>query len=175
MKKIKGDLIKLAKYGEFDVIIHGCNCFHTMGSGIAKQIRDEWPLAYQVDRERSSKGDILKLGTYTHCRVKIEKQRDTYDNRDYKWMHIFNAYTQYRYGIGSGPYDPDIIVDYNAVRNVFALIIAALGNRKPYKVGIPLIGAGLGGGDWSYIEPCIEAKFAKTIHELTIVEYENEN
>lgn len=27
MKIIKGDLIKLALDGKFDVIIHGCNCF----------------------------------------------------------------------------------------------------------------------------------------------------
>ncbi len=32
---INGDLIDLAKNGNFDVIIHGCNCFRTMGVGIA--------------------------------------------------------------------------------------------------------------------------------------------
>lgn len=35
MKTIKGDLIQLALANEFDVIIHGCNCFCTMGKGIA--------------------------------------------------------------------------------------------------------------------------------------------
>ena len=39
MKIIKGDLIKLALQGEFDVIVHGCNCFCTMGAGIAKSIK----------------------------------------------------------------------------------------------------------------------------------------
>jgi len=37
MKIIKGDLIELIKKGYFDVVIHGCNCFCTMGSGFAKQ------------------------------------------------------------------------------------------------------------------------------------------
>ena len=39
MKTIKGDLIKLAQDGEFDVIVHGCNCMCTMSAGIAKQIK----------------------------------------------------------------------------------------------------------------------------------------
>lgn len=35
----QGDLIERAENGDFDVIIQGCNCFHTMGAGIAKSIR----------------------------------------------------------------------------------------------------------------------------------------
>jgi len=38
VKEIDGDLIKLAKEGKFDVIAHGCNCFCTMGAGIAPQM-----------------------------------------------------------------------------------------------------------------------------------------
>ena len=41
MNKIKGDLIKFAINGKFDVIIHGCNCFCTMGAGIAKTIKEK--------------------------------------------------------------------------------------------------------------------------------------
>lgn len=33
MKYIIGDLLKLADDGQFDVIVHGCNCFNTMGAG----------------------------------------------------------------------------------------------------------------------------------------------
>ena len=28
---VHGDLFKLAEQGEFDIIVHGCNCFNTMG------------------------------------------------------------------------------------------------------------------------------------------------
>jgi len=164
LKKIKGDLITLAKSGEFDIIVHGCNCFHTMNSGIAGQIKREWPMALRVDEEFSEYGDFLKLGTATHCIQKL-------DNGDY--LGIFNAYTQFKYGKGNGAYDKDVLVDYNALRNAFALIIASIPKKRPMRVGIPKIGAGLAGGDWDYIEPCIEERFAKTIHELTLVEYEN--
>jgi O-acetyl-ADP-ribose deacetylase (regulator of RNase III) len=44
---ICGDLIRLAILGNFDVIVHGCNCFKTMGGGIAAQIKRVFPKAYQ--------------------------------------------------------------------------------------------------------------------------------
>lgn len=40
MKVLHGDLISLALAGHFEAIVHGCNCFCTMGAGIAKAIRD---------------------------------------------------------------------------------------------------------------------------------------
>jgi hypothetical protein len=42
MKTVYGDLVKLAIAGNFDVIVHGCNCYHTMGAGIAKQIKKNY-------------------------------------------------------------------------------------------------------------------------------------
>lgn len=71
MKVIKGNLIGLALSGEFDVIIHGCNCFHTMGAGIAKQIRQYFPEAYVADLH-TGRGDLRKLGSYSHVLIKRE-------------------------------------------------------------------------------------------------------
>ena len=49
MKYIIGDLIKMAESGQFDVIVHGCNCFCTMGGGIAAAIANNFPHAYEED------------------------------------------------------------------------------------------------------------------------------
>lgn len=49
MNVIKGDLIKLALDGRFDVIVHGCNCQCAMGAGIAKSIKETFPEAYKAD------------------------------------------------------------------------------------------------------------------------------
>ena len=49
MKQRTGDLIDLAADGEFDVIVHGCNCECIMGGGIAKQIKMSFPPAYKAD------------------------------------------------------------------------------------------------------------------------------
>lgn len=41
-KEIKGDLIELTKLGYFDCITHGCNCFCTMGAGIAVPMKNNF-------------------------------------------------------------------------------------------------------------------------------------
>ena len=63
-------------------IIHQSNCMHTMGSGIAKRIREKYPEAYSADMEAGAKGDSKRLGCYSvaHC-LKEDK-------------YIFNLYGQ---------------------------------------------------------------------------------
>ena len=99
MQKTKGDLIKLALNGEFDVIVHGCNCFCTMGKGIALTIKNVFPEAYQADL-KTNKGDKQKLGKYSYAKL----QRNGYQ------ITVINAYTQYHYG-GRGDK-----ADYNAIK-----------------------------------------------------------
>jgi len=132
MNNLHGDLIELTKQGNFDVIVHGCNCFNTMGAGIAKSIKNAWPKAYNVDRS-TVKGDRKKLGTYSECHEKN--------------IIILNAYTQYYFGSSRGKN-----VDYMAIRNVFRRINQ---NFKGMIIGIPKIGAGLAGGNWEIIENII--------------------
>jgi len=71
MKTIKGDLIDLALKGEFDLIVHGCNCFCTMGAGIAKTIKQKFPADYQADLE-TQKGDESKLGKISWAKIELE-------------------------------------------------------------------------------------------------------
>lgn len=68
MKTAHGDLLSLAQQGDFDVIIHGCNCFNTMGAGIANSIRHKFPAAYHADCQ-TRKGNPDKMGTYTSADV----------------------------------------------------------------------------------------------------------
>nr|WP_314489284.1 macro domain-containing protein [uncultured Kingella sp.] len=77
-----GDLIALALAGEFDVIIHGCNCRHTMGAGIAKQIKAQFPAAYAADCA-TPKG-ASKLGQISSATVDCNGRE----------LIIVNAYTQ---------------------------------------------------------------------------------
>ena len=74
MKKvIHGDLLSLGENGEFDVIIHGCNCFHIMGGGIAQSVKEKFPTAYQADLQ-TQRGNPEKLGTYTFTTIDIERE-----------------------------------------------------------------------------------------------------
>ncbi len=149
MKILKGDLIQLALSGEFDVIIHGCNCFCSMGAGIAQQIRKTFPLAFQADLETGS-GDKNKLGTYSRATIKIKDAPLT----------IINGYTQYRY---SGPH---VLADYDAIAALFSRVKTNFSGKK---IAYPRIGAGLAGGDWKKISEIIVHQLAGEDH--TLVEY----
>ena len=101
MKEINGNLIKLAKQGKFNIIVHGCNCFCTMNSGIAKQIRDEFHEVWLED-QKTEKGDITKLGNYTKYMYSLEEEG--------KFILVVNAYTQYTYDRKSKPLDYDALI-----------------------------------------------------------------
>lgn len=149
MKVQKGDLIQMTENGKFDVIIHGCNCFCTMGAGIAKQIKDHFPQAYQADQE-TQVGDEKKLGTYSVAHIKLKKHS----------FSVINAYTQYHFS-GKG-----ILVDYDAVRKIFVRIKNDFTGKK---IAYPKIGAGLAKGDWVMISTIIDQELHGEDH--TLVEY----
>lgn len=150
IKHTKGNLLDLAEAGEFDVVVQGCNCFNTMGGGIAREIRERYPMAATVDNE-TEKGDYNKLGNYTTAFTG-------------KFL-IVNAYTQYNMSQGTD------VFEYPA----FALILQKLENQFGNKrIGLPYIGMGLAGGNKDVIIPMIEY-FAKSISSkggtVTLVEF----
>jgi len=153
MKIISGDITLLAY--KFDIIIHGCNCFNTMGAGVAKSIRKKFPLAYKTDC-LTIKGDKSKLGTISYCRV----------NENNKELIIVNAYTQYHYWSKNN----DILLDYNALRNAFKLIKKEFGLQNK-KIAFPRIGAGLAKGNWEKIEKIIKKELVD--EDITLINYSN--
>ncbi|RYG64222.1 phosphatase [bacterium] len=141
-----GDLLELARRGVFDVIVHGCNCQHTMGKGIAKSIREQFPTAYEADL-RTPKGDRAKLGTISVAEVGP--------------LTIVNGYTQFHYGGGV-----DGEAKYDAIRSVFREVRRRFTGRR---IGYPRIGAGLGGGDWKLIADIIDEELAGESHALVVL------
>ncbi len=119
MKIVKGDLIQLAKDNLFDVIIHGCNCQCTMGAGIAKSIKSNFPEAFKADLE-TVKGDRDKLGS-------ISSASNTGFGHE---IIIVNGYTQFHYR-GSGT-----LVDYEAIRSVMREVKKEFSGKR---IGYPLI------------------------------------
>jgi O-acetyl-ADP-ribose deacetylase (regulator of RNase III) len=150
LKTIKGDLISLAKNGQFDVIVHGCNCFCTMGKGIALSVKNSFPQAYMADRE-TGYGDKAKLGTLSKVCVKSGIHEVT----------IVNAYTQYDYR------GPQKNVDYDAIRSAFKAIKLSFTGLR---IGYPQVGAGLARGDWAAIEAIIADELHGEDHTLVMYE-----
>jgi O-acetyl-ADP-ribose deacetylase (regulator of RNase III) len=132
LKYTTGNLIDLAEAGEFDVIIHGCNCWNTMGAGIAREIRNRYPMAAQIDDE-TVKGDYNKLGNYTTAFTG-------------KFL-IVNLYTQFNMSRG------DDVLEYPALELGLRKISHEFGTKR---IGLPYIGCGLAGGNQDTIVGLIE-------------------
>ncbi|QDH46560.1 hypothetical protein LAh9_72 [Aeromonas phage LAh_9] len=94
---IKGDAVSLFKSGEFDVFAHGCNCFCTMGKGIAKQVKDQLRPLFDSDLKFGRKGSRLKLGTFT--------------THEFDFGVGVNLYTQYTF------WDVNDMLDYGAIED----------------------------------------------------------
>lgn len=146
-KEIEGDLIALAKAGEFDVIAHGCNCFCTMKKGLALKFAevfgcDRYPLEYV-----RYKGDIDKLG-----RIDGKEAGDN--------LIVVNCYTQYKWATPENPRP----LDYSAL----ALCLRKMNHIfKGKHIGLPRIGCGLAGGYWDAVKLIIQTELCDC--KVTIV------
>jgi O-acetyl-ADP-ribose deacetylase (regulator of RNase III) len=171
---IKGDLIKLAKEGYFDVICHQTNCFNTQNSGLAPQMAKSFG-THLFDLERGSyAGDINKLGCIDYEKIVIDKECGYYiatpvDDlfEDRIKLYVVNCYGQYHYGKNhnDGVEKP---VDYDAIRLCMRKINHIF---KGKTIGLPRIGCGLAGGDWNIVSKIITEEL-KGMEEIIVVEYE---
>ena len=146
IKYVEGDLVRDAD--QYEVIAHCCNCFCTMGAGIAPQIKHKFPEAYAVDCATTS-GDQNKLGTITYTENTTPTVVNLYGQFDYKGRQF-------------GRMD----LDYSALRSALAAMKAKFSGKK---IGMGRIGAGLAGGDWEIIERIIQEELNG--EDVTIVNY----
>lgn len=163
---VKGDLIKLALEGEFDVIVHGVNCFCVQKAGIAKQMAETFhtnsPTLFNKER-LSFSGDINKLGTIESRLHVIEKHDSSTIVFD-----VVNAYTQF-YHLRNLPEEETRPFSYTA----FALVLKKLNHIfKGKHIGMPWIGCGLGGADKQHVAMLISKNL--TDCKVTVVEYEKD-
>ena len=140
----------LLEYPKLQAIGHFCNC-HCIWGGLAGQVKNKYPEAYNIDRMTSTK-DIKKLGDISAVLAKDGKR-------------IINCYTQY--DIGSGRH-----TNYEAVYTSLKKANDYLLQYDVTTFGLPFnAGAGLGGGNWKIIRSIIEVAFDNSI-DLYICKYE---
>ena len=145
MEIVKGNLIDLAEDGHFDVIVHGCNCFNTMGKGIANEIKQRHPEAYVVDCQ-TTKGDSAKLGTYSYVNLPT--------------FRIVNAYTQYDYNFRGAS---RVLFEYDAFKKVLDKLRV---DFPLMRFGFPKIGCGLAHGDYTIVKEMIAQFEQELLHDL---------
>lgn len=134
IKEYQGNLLDEfdKRDSQIDVIAHGANCFNMMGAGIAKQIKQRYPDAYQADTDYIFPvGSMDRLGN-----ISSTMSED-----------IFNIYSQYR---------PGADADYSALRMGLRKLNARFRKKdKIYTLGLPLIGCGIGGLEWNKVKEII--------------------
>lgn len=150
MKIIKGDIITLAEQGNFDVIIQGCNCFHTQASGLAGQLVKKYPQVLEADR-KTPYGDPNKLGTFSVAEV--------------PGFTVMNVYTQFMFGLNEDMFEYDA---FETFLNNWANNLRLVKTKNKLRIGIPMIGCGLAGGNSEVIVSMIE-KFAQDVENYAIV------
>lgn len=156
---IHGDLIDLALKGNFDVIAHGCNCQCVMKSGIA------------VDMAKFFEADVLDcIFTGVYREYFHNDPSNKLGNIDWhmkivgsKELAVVNAYTQLHWnGRSLGKVD----LDYEALTLCMRKINRSFRGKH---IGLPQIGCGLAGGDWSIVEEIIKKELKDC--DVTIVIY----
>lgn len=138
-----GDLLDT----DCDYICHQVNCVGAMNSGIAKQIREKWPVVY--------KNYMAKCGQSKYIRpelllgdIQLVGLWEDYDKTAFH-QSVINMYSQLNYG-----YDGKRYTSYDAFWNCLNLIKQSVPKGK--KIGFPyLIGCNRGGANWEVISTMI--------------------
>ena len=128
---------------EKGIIVHQVNCMGVMGSGLAKSIREKWPVVFQQYKNKPPVlGDIQMVSVATG-------------------LVVCNLAGQDRYGKDA------VHTDYTAVRS--GLKKLSDWNTSKLTIHIPhKMSCGLGGGGWSMISDIIDEELVD--HTVIICE-----
>ena len=148
MQTIKGDVFDSFLYPN-SIVVHGCNAQGVMGSGVARVVRNNFPGAYyEYVRHHEEHG--LKLGEVVWANVLPGR-------------YIANAITQEFYGGDGKKYVSD-----HAIRVAFGRVRRFAEENGIETINYPMIGAGLGGGDWVVISKIIDEQLEGLAHIVWI-------
>lgn len=143
----EGNLVTNKKY---TIFCHQVNCQGVMGSGIAKQIRNEYPEVYKEYKhvENPMLGYILPVFT-TDGRICI------------------NMFAQDKFGRDKR------YTDYAAFRDCLLAIVGLVADHHIHEdvpIAFPyMIGCGLAGGDWLVVEKLLQEFSDKVPNKVIIV------
>ena len=148
--QVSGDLLK----ADVDYICHQVNCQGRMGSGIAKQIKERWPVVYDsyISAYKDREDEILRnCGCFEHMPDVSETLLGYLQKVPVNEEQVvINMFAQQYYG-----YDGKRYTSYDA----FWACLGGIRDSVPKgsKIGFPAkIGCGLGGANWKVISTMIE-------------------
>ena len=133
----QGDMVKhILSADALDAYAHQCNCFTTMGAGIAKSLAAQFPEVKAADAATVT-GDISKLGTFTKAAVTPTSTVYNVYGQDYISRHVRTT-------------------NYPALFSGLRAVMEDMVSNGKSTLGIPFIGCGLAKGNWDEVEPLIK-------------------
>lgn len=146
----KGNVLEFFKSGEVNAVLHCCNCRGVMGSGVALQIKNKFPEAYNSYKKYEAER-TLKLGTISMA---------CFQNG-----FIYNLHAQKDYGVGTRQ------VNYEALYECLELVKHDLKmNNFCGVIGVPCkMASDRAGGNWKIVECMIREVFEN--FNVIVVDY----
>lgn len=149
IKHVEGDIFESGA----QVILHHVNCQGVMGSGVAKQVREKYPVVFEYYK---SWCDDLSL------KPGLLGQIQTVYTDDAGKQAIVNLFAQDKFG-----YDGNCYTSYEALKKCLESVNKQFAGHT---VAIPyLMACHRGGGDWSVVSKMIEDTL--TDCDVTLYEY----
>ena len=137
IKNIDGNLLDT----DADLIIHQVNCQGKMNSGVAKAIRERWPIVFEVYREFCNSGG-QHLGICLPVKIN--------DNQ-----RVINMFSQDKYG-----YDGEMYTSYDAVNTCLKKTREYCEKNELKSIALPYnMCCCRGGANWGVIMALINANF----------------
>ena len=140
---VRGDLFH---HAGLEALAHGCNCTGAMGKGIALEFRSRFPVMYQEYRRRCRDG-AFQLGDVF-----------TWDQAS---PIVFNLGTQRSWRTNA---------ELPAIRCAVARMVLEAEKYGISTVGLPRIGAGLGGLRWNDVRRVLDEVGSGTDVRLVVFE-----
>lgn len=140
MRILKGDLLELAANGTAGIIVHGCNCFHAMGGGIAGALASRFPEIPLADKAKTKWASASKLGGWSLATVTYQTLLPDQPIKVGKPFTCVNFYTQFTPG-------------RDFIESLFTHGLKELNKQfAGQHLWFPQIGCGIGGGNWERVE-----------------------
>ena len=142
------------KYGDVlavpsGIIVHQTNTGAVMGSGIAKQVREKFPVAYDAYIKASKADHGLILGEISFAKVDTDK-------------YIVNLNGQATFG-GAGVHTNYVALEVGFKRVLKLQKNIEYNTGKKLEICMPRIGCGLANGSWDQVEPIIQRVFPEDV------------
>lgn len=149
-----------------DIILHQVNCKGVMGSGVAKAIRDKYPIVYEQYKYHVGMVEVSdSSGRALLGNVQIVTLPDGSDNK-----YVANLFGQHMFGADGKRYTSYDAV-YDGLVSLRNYILSK--NNGSWTIALPYkMSSDRGGADWDIIMFMIEMVFKTTDVTIEIWKYE---